>query len=287
MRMLSLPYLSLRFSLAALCFGLVCVIVTSLPVASAGAGGQELSEQRRAYVAASEAIRADSTERFAQLRAQLDGYPLAIYLDYDQLVRRINTVSADEAAQFLALSADTPLANRFLGKYLRASGKRQRWDDFLAARAEEPNSADLKCYFFRAQLAQGDKEAAWAGAAGLWVEGKSQPRECDPLFAAWRRDGQLTDAMVWQRLLNAFEAREESLLQYVATQSSPALRPATERLLAVYQEPQTVTRQAQAAGRHRRAGPRTAGPLQPRGGVGAMDGIAAATVVRAPADTPY
>lgn len=208
---------------------------------------QILGDQRRAYTAAEEAFRRGQYEQFERLRGGLGDYPLAIYLDYAQLTRRVSTVSAMEAQEFLSRSADSPLANRFLGQYLRAAGQSQRWQDFLQAMPEEPNSGDLKCYFFRAQLAQGNKEAAWAGARRLWVAGHSQPRECDPLFSAWQRDGGLTDDIVWTRLLNAFDARQQSLLQYVAKKSSARMRPAVDTLLAVYSKLDTVIRQSLGA----------------------------------------
>lgn len=201
---------------------------------------QKLREQRRAYTAALQAINSGDTSQFTRLRAPLDDYPLAIYLDYFQLARQPGAVSPAAAAQFLQRSADTPLANRFLVLYLREAGKAQRWPEFLQAMPGEPNSPDLKCYFFRAQLAQGNRDAAWAGARRLWVEGKSQPRACDPLFAAWEHAGGLTDEIVWTRLLNVFDAGEQSLLQYVAKKSSAALRPWADKLLALYAHPQNV-----------------------------------------------
>jgi soluble lytic murein transglycosylase len=234
-----LQYLIRRFALAAVLFCL-----NGVAVAAPDSSTQTLSDQRRAYVEADQALRRGNAAQFARLRAGLNDYPLALYLDYEQLSRRVTRVSGADATAFITRSADTPLANRFVGKYLRAAGKDQRWDDFLQARSEVPNSGDLKCYFFRAQLAQGNKDLAWEGAAALWVEGKSQPSACDPLFAAWQRDGQLTDAIVWTRLLNAFEAREEGLLQYVAKKSSADMRPSVEQLLAVYKQPETVTRRA-------------------------------------------
>lgn len=205
---------------------------------------QQLSEQRRAYTAALQAINSGDAAQYARLRAALDDYPLAIYLDYFYLARQVGAVSSAAAQQFLANSADSPLANRFLVLYLRESGKAQRWQEFLQAMPEEPNSPDLKCYFFRAQLAQGNMALAWEGARRLWVEGKSQPQACDPLFAAWESAGGLTDGIVWTRLLNAFDAREQGLLHYVAKKSSASLRPWADKLQAVYAKPQNVTRLA-------------------------------------------
>ena len=96
---------------------------------------------------------------------------------------------------------------------------------FLAVMPEEPNSVELKCYYFRAKLASGDQLAAWEGAKRLWVHGKSRPKQCDPLFDAWLKAGELSDEVVWARLLKAFDARQRSLMNYVARKGSDELRP--------------------------------------------------------------
>ena len=203
-----------------------------------------LSGQRLAYTEARQAIQRGDTSRYEHLRAQLDDYPLAVYLDYYQLLRQGAGVSPAAANGFLAHSADSPLAIRYLGAYLRAVGRAGHWQSFLAVMPEEPNSTDLKCYFFRAQLAQGNAALAWEGASRLWVAGESQPAACDPLFAAWQGAGGISDDIVWTRLLNAFDARESSLLQYVAKKSSAQLRPQVETLLAVYRRPESTASQS-------------------------------------------
>jgi soluble lytic murein transglycosylase len=217
----------------------MCLLVLTA-TAQDGIATRQLSEQRRAYTAALQAINAGDAAQYVRLRAGLDDYPLAIYLDYFQLARQVAAVSPAAAQQFLDSSSDTPLANRFLTRYLREAGKAQRWPEFLEAMPGEPNSPDLKCYFFRAQLALGNKEVAWEGARRLWVQGTSQPVACDPLFETWQAAGGLTDAMVWTRLLNVFDAREQGLLQYVANKSSAALRPWADKLLALYEQPQKI-----------------------------------------------
>ena len=225
-------------------FLLVCAVVFSAATAAITATTQTLTDQRLAYSEARQAIKAGNQAQYERLRAGLDDYPLAIYLDYYQLIRNASSLSPVQAEDFLRRSADSPLANRFLGAYLRQAGKSHRWQAFLQVMPEEPNSIDLKCYFFRAQLAQGNKTAAFEGAARLWVAGKSQPAACDPLFAAWQSEGGVTDEMVWMRLLNAFDARQQSLLQYVAKKSSTHLRPQVDQLLAVYDQPESLTRQS-------------------------------------------
>lgn len=203
----------------------------------------DLSKARKDYDAAVRAIDKGQWATYSKLRPSLDGYPLAIYLDYQQLARQVRSVSAADAQAFMDRSENSPLTNRFLSLYLHEAGKQRRWDDFLELMPDEPNSVVLQCYFYRARLATGDSTAAYGGARKLWVHGKSQPRQCDPLFKAWMKAGQLTDAIVWERLVNAFDERQGSLMRYIARQGSSALAPWSDRLLAVYQKPESLRAQ--------------------------------------------
>ena len=201
---------------------------------------QNLADQRRDYAEAVRAIDLGQWLRYEELRPALDNYPLAIYLDYFQLTRQPEKVYPSDAQTFLDRSAGTPLPNRFLAIYLREVGSARRWQDFLQVMPQEPNSVVLKCYYFRAQLASGNKEAAWAGAKKLWVHGKSQPDECDPLFIAWQSTGAMTDEIVWTRMLNAFSARQRSLMGFVGKKGSVALQPWIDKLRQVYDSPEAL-----------------------------------------------
>jgi len=203
-----------------------------------------LNRQRQDYTAAVQAIDRGNWTEYAQLRPGLDDYPLAIYLDFFHLTGKPDKVQPAEAQSFLSRSADTPLPNRFLSVYLREAGKAQRWQDFLQVMSIEPNTVALKCYYFRAQLAHGNKEVAWVGARRLWVQGDSLPAECDPLFELWQASGGLTDDIVWTRLLNSFAARERTLLQFVARKGSAQLTPWAKKLLAVYDHPESLPKLA-------------------------------------------
>ncbi|MEP1472286.1 MAG: transglycosylase SLT domain-containing protein [Halieaceae bacterium] len=185
---------------------------------------------------------------YEQLRNDLDDYPLDVYLDYFKLTKSPASVRPADASQFMSRSADSPLPNRFLSVYLTRAGKDRRWSDFLAVKPDEPNSVTLKCYYFRALLAQGDTLAAWEGAERLWVHGESRPKECDPLFNAWLKSGELSDEAVWARMLKAFDARKKSLLTYVSRKGSDQLTPWSESLLAVYKQPDRMRKRTLPAG---------------------------------------
>ena len=221
---------------AVLLFPLLGVVTASPALATADL----LSSSRQEYGAAVRAIDRGNWTEYEQLRPGLDDYPLSIYLDYFQLSRQAERVRPADARRFISLSAESPLPNRFLSVYLHKAGADRRWRDFLQVATQEPNSVELKCYYFRARLAEGDALAAWEGAERLWIHGKSRPKPCDPLFAAWMKAGEISDEVVWARLLKAFDARERSLMNYVARKGSPALAPWSEKLLAVYRKPDSL-----------------------------------------------
>ncbi|MEM1113809.1 MAG: transglycosylase SLT domain-containing protein [Pseudomonadota bacterium] len=199
-----------------------------------------LSTARQEYGDAMQAIDRGRWTEYEQIRPALEDYPLAIYLDYWSMVQRPASVRPADVRRFVSLSQDSPLPNRYLGVYLERAGRDKRWGDFLAAMPDEPNSIDLKCYYFRAQLAAGNRDIAWSGAEDLWVYGESRPDECDPLFDAWMGAGQLRDELVWQRMLLVFDERKRSLLGYVARQGSPALKPWSDKLLTLNRRPDSL-----------------------------------------------
>ena len=234
----------MRFRVRFLLLGCLLPLCVNVAVAATEDADDTLSAERRQYEAAMRAVDKGRWTEYEQLRPALDQYPLAIYLDYFQLTRQSRDVRPADALRFISRSADSPLPNRFSNLYLRQAGREQRWQDFLQVRPDEPEGIELKCYYFRARLAAGDSDIAWDGARRLWDAGESRPNACDPLFAAWLKSGQLTDEVVWSRQLKAFDARQRSLLAYVAKQASPQLAPWADKLLAVYLQPEKIRQQA-------------------------------------------
>lgn len=220
---------------------LACALLLAVNPAQAFAARENA---RQDYDSAVQAISRGDWDEYRRLRPGLDQYPLAIYLDYFQLSGNVSAVRPADANSFLARSDDTPLPNRFLGRYLNQLGRERRWNDFLAVMPREPNDVELKCYYFRAQRSAGNLETAWEGAARLWVHGKSQPKACDPLFDTWMAAGRLTDDLVWARMLKVFDARQGSLLRYVARKGSSSLQPWSDTLQTVYNKPDSLRRQA-------------------------------------------
>ena len=57
------------------------------------------------------------------------------------------------------------------------------------------------------------------------------------------KGGQLSDDLVWQRMLLVFDERKRSLLAYVARKGSDELKPWSDKLQAVYRQPDSLRRQ--------------------------------------------
>jgi soluble lytic murein transglycosylase len=200
----------------------------------------ELPVLRQGYLDAESLIQSRQFTNYRQVRPGLQDYPLAIYLDYQDLEARLIAVDGEQARNFIAAAQDTPLALRFKGHYLRSQGKLRRWENVLQVSPEPPNSVDLQCYYYRAHNMQGDKDTAWDGARQLWTYGKSRPKACDPLFKEWIAAGNMSDEVSWQRQLLAFDAYRRGLMTYAAGKGSAALRPWSDTLLAAYHRPDRV-----------------------------------------------
>jgi soluble lytic murein transglycosylase len=231
---------------------LLFVAVAAPAVASLLPDDPATERQRTAYRDARKALATGDLPGFDRLRGRLDDYPLALYLDYYRFTRERRFVPGAQAARFVERSAGSPVSNRFLDAYLRQAGRDGRWEDFLAASPQRPRDVTLQCYYHRAQLATGEREAALAGAARLWVHGYSRPRACDPLFDPWLAAGGATAELVWDRLGLAFDARQRSLLRYLVSLAPPALAGDAAALARLYREPQHLSRYLDAISPARR-----------------------------------
>ena len=244
--------------------GLQCIAAAALFVATAAvavalaraapAGAAEpptLPAGRALFLDLRAARKAGDRPRAQRLRARLDGYPLAPYADYEQLMARLYNTSGAAARRFVEAHTRSPLGVRFLGHYLDAAGRGRRWGDYLSAATREPNAEKLRCYYARAKRGRGQEGEAWRLAERLFLSPTSVHDACDPLFELWRARGGLRDELVWERARLAFAARQGGLLRYIA--SLAAADPALEALKRVYREPRRALKLAAALDPPRRA----------------------------------
>ncbi|MNG81804.1 Soluble lytic murein transglycosylase precursor [compost metagenome] len=211
-------------------FSALCVPGLVAPVF---AQTMEQSLYREGY----DAVRANDQERFQQIRARLNHYPLLPYLDYYQLAFRPGAADYDDVTRFIRQHGDTPQSNRLERAYLTYLAQSQQWSQFLRFYPAKPNSTDLLCMHYQARYYTGHKSEALQEAGKLWLTGQSRPDACDPLFQLWQQAGLRTQEKIWQRMNLAFEAQNPNLIRHLGAQLGGSLKPYGDQMIALFDQP--------------------------------------------------
>nr|WP_240454937.1 transglycosylase SLT domain-containing protein [Aeromonas rivipollensis] len=184
-----------------------------------------------------DAVRANDQERFQQIRARLNHYPLLPYLDYYQLAFRPGAADYNDVTRFIRQHGDTPQSNRLERSYLTYLAQSQQWSQFLRFYPAKPNSTDLLCMHYQARYYTGHKSEALQEAGKLWLTGQSRPDACDPLFQLWQQAGLRTQDKIWQRMNLAFEAQNPNLIRHLGAQLGGSLKPYGDQMIALFDQP--------------------------------------------------
>ncbi|MGE6137063.1 transglycosylase SLT domain-containing protein [Aeromonas rivipollensis] len=211
-------------------FSALCVPGLVAPVF---AQTMEQSLYREGY----DAVRANDQERFQQIRARLNHYPLLPYLDYYQLAFRPGAADYNDVTHFIRQHGDTPQSNRLERSYLTYLAQSQQWSQFLRFYPAKPNSTDLLCMHYQARYYTGHKSEALQEAGKLWLTGQSRPDACDPLFQLWQQAGLRTQDKIWQRMKLAFEAQNPNLIRHLGAQLGGSLKPYGDQMIALFDQP--------------------------------------------------
>lgn len=205
----------------------------------AGGCDSDTPAQRDRFLAAEEALAQGDLEAFETLAKELRTYPLYPYLRYRQLAGDLASADPETVAGFLADHADTPHAARLRRKWLARLAARERWDEYVRFYVAD-GSREGRCSYLYGLQQQGREDEAADALEDLWLYGKSLPRACDPVLAAWKQAGLLTDDLVWRRIALAMEAGESSLARYLGTLLSPQDHIWVERWRGLHLDPRQV-----------------------------------------------
>jgi len=205
------------------------------------ASGESTSGKRSTFLAAEQALQHGDRAKFRRLSAELKDYPLRPYLDYQFLKMRLSEVATDEVREFLSRYSDAPVADLLRSRWLDYLASRQRWADYLDF-YQDPTGPRRKCHHLRALIATGQSDQALPQVAEIWLHGKSQPRACDPVFAAWTKAGYRTRELTWQRIEKAMEAGQWKLAKYLGRGLSNADQAWVKRWITLFRDPQRAER---------------------------------------------
>jgi soluble lytic murein transglycosylase len=231
---------------------LVLLSITSLLLCcttAAAATTPGLERQRQMFVQAEQALHRGDSKEYNRLRRELADYPLLPYLEYTELSGNLGRAGKARVAKFLHRHADTPLAERLRGAWLSRLARGGQWQDFIDFFTPS-KSTERRCNYLRALIATGHAKTAFPQVTQLWLVGRSQPDQCDPVFAAWRQAGLLTPELVWQRVELAMSNGQTRLARYLKRFLSADDQPWVERWLRVRAKPELILDRREFAADH-------------------------------------
>ena len=206
----------------------------------AAASDDPLAVQRALFARAEKALSQKQYKRFKRFTQRLRGYPLHPYLVFADLRQRLGSAPTSDIEGFLERYAATPLAPRLRAAWLLQLGKRKRWRTFLQHYRDGINDKRLQCLRLQGLLDRGMDAAFAAAIETQWHSGRSQPRECDTVFSAWRKRGGLTSEKAWQRHALAMKARNLRLARYLLRFMNGADRKLAKTWQRLYRRPQSI-----------------------------------------------
>lgn len=200
-----------------------------------------LDAQRDLYDQAQQILDGKRLDEFRPIRKQLDAYPLTPYLDYRAFLINLGDKSPIVVRNFIDSHEEYPFSGRISAPYLSALARNGKWGEFLQFQPGEPWGETYQCHYYNAQYQAGDRSLALKGGKKLWLNGHSVSDACDPLFSAMEKSGQVTDAMIRQRMILAFEGRNRALMVYLSKKLNSSKNWAmAQAMLDLYDKPETV-----------------------------------------------
>ncbi|MBT1450225.1 transglycosylase SLT domain-containing protein [Glaciecola sp. XM2] len=185
------------------------------------------ADQRAAFLRAERRVWSMDNEDLIAVINDLDDYPLAPYLIAKKLGHRMSLRDEDAIREFLRQYDNTVLARDLRRDWLQYLAKRDQKQLFIEF-YDYPNNASLQCTFLEYRYALGlAQEEVFAQLPALWNVGKSQAKECDPLFKKWMQAGLLSEDLILHRIEKSADGGQHTLIPYLRT-----LLPSDKQYLA-------------------------------------------------------
>ena len=191
---------------------LTCAALLTSPVTTAG-----LSDQQSLFSSVEKSLKQGNNHSYLASRGALTNYPLASYLEYLYISNRLRETSQTDINRFVSHNPGLPHSSQLQYQWLNYLARNKRWSHYLAAyqKAGAP-AGRYQCLKGIALQKLGRISEAWQEAGKLWLVGKSQNKACDPLFANWKRAGQLTQKKIYDRFWLAVNEGNTSLARYIS-----------------------------------------------------------------------
>ena len=225
-------------------------LITFLCATSVNATTAGTLVQRQTFLAAEKAVKKGNLKLARQLKASLKTYPLYPYLEYELLKKTLSSQSNKAVQEFLDQYQDMPLANYLRKRWLNQLAGEKRWRDYVAF-YQPQKDIERQCHYLNALISTGKKAEAFDLVEPLWLHGKSRPKACDPVFAAWKKSPHFNTDLVWRRIELTMDKGEIKLARYLGKHLPATDKPWLERWIKAHKNPHSVLRDSQFKHSHK------------------------------------
>ncbi|MGB5292154.1 MAG: transglycosylase SLT domain-containing protein [Lysobacterales bacterium] len=187
------------------------VVLSAFP---ASALSNTADAEREQFIIAWESAKRGDHATFSQIKDQLQGYVLFPYLQYEDYRKRRSDIPVEEMQDFLNSHEEWAFTGGLRAAWLRSLAKKKRWAD-LVENSDGVSDTVLRCQRVRGRIILKQTEGVLSEAQKLWAVGKSQPDECDPVFAWLKKNDGITQSLAWERIGLAIKANNSSLAMYL------------------------------------------------------------------------
>ncbi|MGS2721162.1 transglycosylase SLT domain-containing protein [Paraglaciecola aestuariivivens] len=217
-------------------------VANSVAQPAASVVDEHLELQRKNFMAAEALAHNPNSRTFKRLMRSLEGYPLTPYIELKTLTKFPYMANQKRIAKFLKNYESTPLDKPLRKKWLQYLAKKNQPDLFIEFYRDLGDSA-LTCQYGSYLINKDPQhQEALALAESLWVVGKSQPKQCDPLFSHWQQLGLRTPELVLKRLALAANGGNHTLIPYLKTLLPKPQQYLADLWLKVRRSPSQVSR---------------------------------------------
>ncbi len=227
----------------------VSILLGSLLSCSASAApsdsAQRLERQRAAFVEVYPQAELGNWGPVEKRQDLLSDYMLwpdlrAAYLKARVNQRQFDAGDESDVLEFLAANGPMRAARDLRYTYALKLAAMGRLTDYLAIYQQYYQGlqiAKLDCIALQAEIQAGRNDRVINRASELWMVGRSQESECDPVFDYLRTQQLLGTDWYRDRYVLAIDAREFSLARYLSGQLDPRYRDEATRWLAARDNP--------------------------------------------------
>ena len=195
---------------------LILPIVLFLQTISVCSGTKENLEAtaRTDFLTAEKALKTGDRQTYLAIKKKLGDYPLLPYLDYQEALQGLDAATPASIRHYLSKLEETPLKSQLMDQWLKHLARRGQWESYLDF-STNGGGIIQRCNHLQALIKTGQRQQAFPKIDSIWLYGRSRPKACDPVFAAWIDAGLLNSDLVWKRIELAMSEGQTRLARYL------------------------------------------------------------------------